>query len=93
VKARLTAWLAALLIVSAVIGVPVARTATNNVCCYQVYSERRRLRAEEFSEKPERPRFASPSIAAAVLPQPLPTSLLDHSLFQRPPPASRFARL
>ena len=92
-KSRLTAWLAALLLMSAVFGVPVTRVATNRVACYQVYSEKERHRPEQFSEAVEPPPPAPPVLAAAALPAALPSAALDYSLFQRPPPAASFARL
>jgi hypothetical protein len=85
-KARLTAWLSALLLFSAVFGVPVAHVYTNRVSCYYVYSEQRERRAEQIAEAVERARptatpYTVPTCDRAV------ATLLAFSLFQRPPPS------
>src|SRR5581483_5557147 len=92
-KARWTAWLAALLVMSATLGLPVTRAANNSVCCYQVYCERKKQPAAEASEAPARIPPASPEFSPAPPRDALRAALLDFSLFQRPPPAAPTARL
>jgi hypothetical protein len=86
VKSRLTSWLAALLLITAVFGLPVTRVATNRTVCYQVYCEQRKEECAEQIETP--PAVVHQEIRAAALPDRFPLRLLDHSLFQRPPPSS-----
>jgi hypothetical protein len=78
---------------SAVLGLPVTRGATNSVACYQVYCEHKRRRVEQFPEAPPPPRPEPPAYATATPPESIASPLLDHSLFQRPPPSPGFARL
>ena len=92
-KSRLTSWLAALLIVTAVFGLPVTRVATNSVCLLPGLL---RAAGEDCAEQvgsagasPNPPRRQLRRRSPATFPE----RLLDHSLFQRPPPASLFARL
>ena len=85
VKSRLTAWLAALLLLTAVFGVPVTRVATNRVACYQVYCEQRKQDCAEQVAVPPAP--VHRVYRAATPARDFPAQLLDHSLFQRPPPA------
>jgi hypothetical protein len=73
---------------SAVVGVPVARVSTNSVACYQVYCEQREDRIEQVSEGPASRRPGS--LLNATLPESFAARLLDHSLFQRPPPTLSF---
>jgi hypothetical protein len=88
VKSRLTSWLAALLLITAVFGLPVTRVATNRVACYQVYCEERE---EDRAEQVAVPPAASyPALRTAAFPKTFSSRVLDHSLFQRPPPAPSF---
>jgi len=85
VKSRLTSWLAALLLITAVFGLPVTRVATNRIACYQFYCEERKEdRAEQVVVPPP---VVHRVFQTAPLPQPRCERLLDQSLFQRPPPA------
>lgn len=86
-KTRLTAWLAALLLFSAVFGTPVTTVSTNRVSCCCVYSEQRKDHAEQIAEaverqQPEAAPFVTPAARASAS-----GAVLDFSLFQRPPPA------
>jgi hypothetical protein len=88
-KSRLTAWLSALLLFSAVFGAPVARVYTNRVSCYYVYSEQRERRAEQIAEAVVRP--PRPEAPAFIAPAPRDCgaeTILGFSLFQRPPPTA-----
>jgi hypothetical protein len=94
VRARLTAWLSALLLIfNAALTVPGARITPNGFSSRIVYSwqkkQKRQLRNQaerlSISQRPALfaatpPTAAPPAIRAAV-------PLLDFSLFQRPPPA------
>ena len=88
-KSRLTAWLSALLLFSAVFGAPVAPVYTNRVSCYYVYSEQRERRAQEIVEavvrppRPEAPAFTAPAPRDRAV-----GTILGFSLFQRPPPTA-----
>ena len=87
-KSRLTAWLSALLLFSAVFGAPVARVYTNRVSCYSVYSEQRERRAQEIAEAVVRPpRPDGPAFTAAAPRDRAAEPILGFSLFQRPPPS------
>lgn len=86
-KARLTAWLSLLLVFSAAFGAPVTTAYTNRVSCCYVYSEQRKHRSEQIAEVVERPRTPNPEVDAPAPPEPETGTLLDFSLFQRPPPA------
>jgi hypothetical protein len=84
VKSRLTALLSLLLLTSAVFGLPVTRGGRLRVCAAIVWEQRERrtepvspLRVVHNTPRPE----AAPVDAQAGV-------LLDHSLFQRPPPVA-----
>jgi hypothetical protein len=85
-KSRLTAWLSLLLVCSAVFGAPVARIYTNRASCYYVYSEQRPRRAEQIAEAVVRPWPDAPPFLSPAPVQPTAGTILDFSLFQRPPP-------
>jgi hypothetical protein len=85
-KSRLTAWLSALLLFSAVFGAPVARVYTNRVSCCYVYSEQREHRREQLAETVERPRPPAPAFISPAPLEPVSGAILGFSLFQRPPP-------
>jgi hypothetical protein len=87
VKSRLTAWLSALLLFSAVFGTPVAPVSTHRASCAYVYCEERKHRAEQVAEAVERPK---PQPAPLLTPAPRPAAAgtaHDFRLFQRPPPS------
>jgi hypothetical protein len=86
VKSRLTTWLSALLLITAVFGLPVTRIVTNRVACYQVYCEQRDEDRAELAAVA--PATVHSTYRAAAIPQAFCERLLDHSLFQRPPPPS-----
>jgi hypothetical protein len=83
VKARLTAWLSLLLLVSAVFGLPVTRGNSSRVVVEIVFEQRERY-VDALVPPPLAVRNPAPERAAVDAP---PALLLEHSLFQRPPPA------
>jgi len=85
-KSRLTAWLSALLLFSAVFGAPVARVYTNRASCYYVYSEQRERRAEQIAEAAARPQPEALAFVQPAALEPVAGTVLGFSLFQRPPP-------
>jgi hypothetical protein len=87
VKARLTAWLSLLLLVTAVFGTPIARVDTNRVSCAAVYSEHNRERAEQHREVRACPRTAPPLLSAGSPRGRATPPFVDSRLFQRPPPS------
>src|SRR5205085_12704927 len=78
---------------SAVVGLPVTRGATNSVCCYQVYCERKKQPPEQFPEAREQTRPTPPAFTTAAPPESVSTLLLACPPFQRPPPAAAFVRI
>jgi hypothetical protein len=84
VKTRLTAWLSLLLLVSAVFGLPVTRGATQRIAVEIVCEQRERC-LETIAPLPVAARNPASEWTAIDGPA---TLLLDHSLFQRPPPAA-----
>ena len=86
-KTRLTGWLSLLLLVSAVFGLPVTRGPAGPAVriCAEVVCECREQRAVQVLPARLVPTAlfvsGSPTDSGA-------TSLLDYSLFQRPPPAA-----
>lgn len=86
-KARLTAWISALLLFSAIFGLPVTHVYTNRVSCCCVYSDQRERRTEQIAEATERLRPAAPAYVTPAPLDPAAGAVLDSSLFQRPPPA------
>ena len=86
VKSRLTAWFAALLMVSAVFGTPVARVTVSQVAYCQVYCEEKAPRGEQVIVVPERPRPVRATVEIAPRRESFRSAILAHPLFQRPPP-------
>jgi hypothetical protein len=84
VKSRLTALLSLLLLASAVFGLPVTRGASLRFCA-EIVCEQRERRTELVAAV--RVAHDTPLPEAAVIEAPI-AILLDHSLFQRPPPAA-----
>src|ERR1035438_6611683 len=87
VKSRLTAWFAALLMVSAVFGTPVARVTVSQVAYCQVYSEKKAPRGEQVIVVRERPRPVRRA-TVEIVPEreSFRSAILAHSQFPRPPP-------
>jgi hypothetical protein len=85
-KSRLTAWFAALLIVSAVFGTPVARVTVNRLSYCQVYCEEKAARGEQVIVVGERPRPVRAVIEIVPKRESFRSAILAHPLFQRPPP-------
>jgi hypothetical protein len=84
-KSRLTTWLSLLLVVSAAFGLPVTRGVTARVVV-EIVLEQRERRVESTPAVPQHP---PARVFVAGDPSEAPASLLlDHSLFQRPPPAA-----
>jgi hypothetical protein len=86
VKSRLTAWFAALLMVSAVFGTPVVRVAVDRLCNCQVYCEQKAPRGEQVIAVRERPRPVRATVEIVPERESFRSAILAHSLFQRPPP-------
>jgi hypothetical protein len=85
VKARLTALLSLLLMVSAAFGVPVTTGVGLRVTAAIVWEQR-----ERGAEQIRRPRVSAARrvFATLTLADSPSTLLLGHALFQRPPPAA-----
>jgi hypothetical protein len=87
VKPRLTAWLAALLIFNGVFNVPVVRVSTARVSVCAVYSERKKVRAEQIADAaPAVPRPKPPAFSPGSPRRRAGAAIFDSRLFQRPPP-------
>lgn len=82
-KARLTAWLSLLLLVSAVFGLPVTRAGASRIAIEIVFEQRERC-VDAIIPPPDAIRNPAPERATVDAP---PALLLEYSLFQRPPPA------
>ena len=86
VKSRLTAWFAALLMVSAVFGTPVARVTVSQVAYCQVYCEEKAPRGEQVVVVAEQPRPVRATVEIVPQRESFRSAILAHPLFQRPPP-------
>jgi hypothetical protein len=73
-------------LVTAIFGLPVTRVSTNRTACYQVYCEQRKRECVEQVEIAPAA-IVHKAYRAAAVPDLFPSRLLDHSLFQRPPPS------
>jgi hypothetical protein len=86
VKSRLTAWFAALLMVSAVFGTPVVRVAVDRLSYCQVYCEEKAPRGEQVIVVGKRPRPVRAVVEIVPARESFRSAILADSLFQRPPP-------